>query len=255
MKSSSEYGKVSMVMIMRKIPLFLLTVLLLVVLSACGEGTDNGQTKEEVDGANDSGEKLVDYPQLSTEVADNEEVVVMNTTLGPIKIKLFPDIAPKTVENFLTHAKEGYYDGVIFHRVMDEFMIQGGDPTGTGAGGESIYGDSFEDEFSEAVFHFRGALAMANAGPSTNGSQFFIVQKTGVDDAQLHQEKPLVYSDEILKAYEEMGGTPYLDHAHTVFGQVIEGMDTVDKIAKAEAKETRPVEDIIIESIEILTEK
>jgi peptidyl-prolyl cis-trans isomerase B (cyclophilin B) len=113
---------------MRKIGFLLLTVLLLVVLSACGKGTDKEQTKE-VDG----------YPQLSTEVADNEEVVVMNTTLGQIKVKLFPDIAPKTVENFLTHAKEGYYDGVIFHRVMDEFMIQGGDPTGTGRGGESIY--------------------------------------------------------------------------------------------------------------------
>jgi peptidyl-prolyl cis-trans isomerase B (cyclophilin B) len=229
---------------MRKIGFLLLTVLLLVVLSACGKGTDKEQTKE-VDG----------YPQLSTEVADNEEVVVMNTTLGQIKVKLFPDIAPKTVENFLTHAKEGYYDGVIFHRVMDEFMIQGGDPTGTGRGGESIYGDSFEDEFSDSVFHFRGALAMANAGPNSNGSQFFIVQKTEVDEAALNQKKPLVYSDEIREAYESMGGTPHLDHSHTVFGQVIEGMDTVDKIAKAKAKETRPVEDIIIESIEILTEK
>jgi peptidyl-prolyl cis-trans isomerase B (cyclophilin B) len=229
---------------MRKIGFLLLTVLLLVVLSACGKGTDKEQTKE-VDG----------YPQLSTEVADNEEVVVMNTTLGQIKVKLFPDIAPKTVENFLTHAKEGYYDGVIFHRVMDEFMIQGGDPSGTGAGGKSIYGDSFEDEFSDSVFHFRGALAMANAGPNSNGSQFFIVQKTEVDEAALDQKKPLVYSDEIREAYESMGGTPHLDHSHTVFGQVIEGMDTVDKIAKAKAKETRPVEEIIIESIEILTEK
>jgi peptidyl-prolyl cis-trans isomerase B (cyclophilin B) len=229
---------------MRKIGLLLLSVLLLVVLSACGKGTDKEQTKE-VDG----------YPQLSTDVADNQEVVVMNTTLGSIKVKLFPDIAPKTVENFLTHAKEGYYDGVIFHRVMDEFMIQGGDPSGTGAGGKSIYGDSFEDEFSDSVFHFRGALAMANAGPNTNGSQFFIVQKTEVDEAALDQKKPLVYSDEIREAYESMGGTPHLDHSHTVFGQVIEGMDTVDKIAKAKAKETRPVDDIIIESIEILTEK
>lgn len=244
-----------MVMIMRKIPLLLLTVLLLVVLSACGTGSDNGQTNE-VNGASDPEEKLIDdYPQLSTKVADNEEVVVMNTTLGPIKFKLFPEIAPKTVENFLTHAKEGYYEGVIFHRVMDEFMIQGGDPTGTGAGGESIYGDSFEDEFSESVFHFRGALAMANAGRNTNGSQFFIVQKTGVDEASLNQDKELVYTDEIRQAYEEMGGTPHLDHAHTVFGQVIEGMDTVDKIARAEANQTRPIDDIVIESIEILTEK
>ena len=242
-----------MVMTMRKIPLLLLTGLLLVILSACGKGTD--EEPKEVNGTKDSGENLTDYPQLSTEVADNEEVVVINTTLGSIKIKLFPEIAPKTVENFLTHAEDGYYDGVIFHRVMDEFMIQGGDPSGTGAGGESIYGDSFEDEFSDSVFHFRGALSMANAGPNTNGSQFFIVQKTEVEEAHLDQEKSLVYSDEVREAYEDMGGTPHLDHGHTVFGQVIEGMDTVDKIAKAEANETRPIEEIIIESIEILTEK
>ena len=212
------------------------------------------QTKE-VNGANDSEEKVIVYPQLSTEVADNEEVVVMNTTLGSIKIKLFPEIAPKTVENFLTHAKDGYYDGVIFHRVMDEFMIQGGDPTGTGAGGESIYGDSFEDEFSDSVFHFRGALAMANAGPNTNGSQFFIVQKTEVDEAALNQEKALVYPDEIQEAYEEMGGTPHLDHSHTVFGQVIEGMDTVDKIAKVEANQTRPIEEVSLNQSKFLTKK
>ncbi len=88
------------------------------------------------------------YPQLSKEVAENEVLVEMKTTLGAIKIKLFPEQAPKTVENFLTHAKNGYYEGIIFHRVIKDFMIQGGDPTGTGMGGESIYGHSFEDEFA-----------------------------------------------------------------------------------------------------------
>ena len=91
------------------------------------------------------------YPQLSKEVAANEALVVMNTTLGPIKIKLFPEVAPKTVENFLTHAENGYYNGIIFHRVIEDFMIQGGDPTGTGMGGESIWGNSFEDEFSDEI--------------------------------------------------------------------------------------------------------
>ena len=95
------------------------------------------------------------YPQLSTEVAANEALVVMNTTLGPIKIKLFPEIAPKTVENFLTHAENGYYNGIIFHRVIEDFMIQGGDPTGTGMGGESIWGNSFEDEFSLKLFNLQ----------------------------------------------------------------------------------------------------
>ncbi len=116
------------------------------------------------------------YPQLSKEVAANEALVVMNTTLGPIKIKLFPEQAPKTVENFLTHAENGYYDGIIFHRVIKDFMIQGGDPTGTGMGGESIYGDTFEDEFTMDLFNLRGAFPWQMRVLDTNGSQFFIVQ-------------------------------------------------------------------------------
>lgn len=192
------------------------------------------------------------YPQLSNEVAENEALVVMNTTLGPIKIKLFPEIAPKTVENFLTHAENGYYDGIIFHRVINNFMIQGGDPTGTGMGGESIFGNTFEDEFSMQLFNLRGALSMANAGPNTNGSQFFIVQAS---DAQgtAKQMTEGGWPEEIAKAYEANGGTSHLDQKHTVFGQVIEGMDTVDKIATVKtAAQDKPAEEIKIESIEIL---
>ncbi|WP_438312152.1 peptidylprolyl isomerase [Sporosarcina sp. FA9] len=247
---------------MRKILFSLLTVLFLVILTACGKGAEDGKTTEkdettnqdqaEDTNASDVEEGNIDYPQLTTEVADNEALVIMNTTLGSIKIKLFPGIAPKAVENFLTHAENGYYDGIIFHRVMDEFMIQGGDPTGTGGGGESVFGGMFEDEFSEKAFHFRGALSMANAGPKTNGSQFFIVQKNDVEDASLNQEKDLKYSATVKDAYIELGGTPHLDHMHTVFGQVVEGMDIVDKIAKVEAENTRPVTDVVIESIEVL---
>ncbi|MFD1927566.1 peptidylprolyl isomerase [Sporosarcina siberiensis] len=247
---------------MRKILFSLLTVLFLVILTACGNGAEDGKTTDkdetsnqdqaEDTNASDVEVENVDYPQLTTEVADNEALVIMNTTLGSIKIKLFPEIAPKAVENFLTHAEDGYYEGIIFHRVMEEFMIQGGDPTGTGGGGESIFGGNFEDEFSEKAFHFRGALSMANAGPKTNGSQFFIVQKSGVEDAALNQEKDLEYSTAVKDAYVELGGTPHLDHMHTVFGQVIEGMDIVDKIAQVEAKDTRPVTDVVIESIEVL---
>src|SRR6185312_11587248 len=167
------------------------------------------------------------------EVAANEALVVMNTTLGPIKIKLFPEQAPKTVENFLTHAENGYYDGIIFHRVIEDFMIQGGDPTGTGMGGESIYGTTFEDEFTMDLFNLRGALSMANAGPGTNGSQFFIVQASQVPGTA-DQMKQGGWPDEIAEAYEKMGGTPHLDQKHTVFGQVIESMDIVDKIAAVE---------------------
>ena len=102
-------------------------------------------------------------------------VAIMHTTMGDIKIKLFGDKTPKTFENFITHAKNGYYDGLIFHRVIKDFMIQGGDPMGTGIGGESIWGIKFEDEFTPELHNLRGALSMANSGPNTNGSQFFIV--------------------------------------------------------------------------------
>ena len=190
--------------------------------------TDKLKTNRSDEATNE--EDTTMYPQLSNEVAANEALVVMNTTMGPIKIKLFPEQAPKTVENFLTHAENGYYDGIIFHRVIKDFMIQGGDPTGTGMGGESIYGDSFEDEFTMDLFNLSGALSMANAGPGTNGSQFFIVQASNAPGsaAQLKQGG---WPEEIAKAYEENGGTPHLDQKHTVFGQVIEGMDVVDKIA------------------------
>ena len=139
-----------------------------------------GKAPVEENSTKNSEEATTMYPQLSKEVAANEALVVMNTTMGPIKIKLFPEQAPKTVENFLTHAENGYYDGIIFHRVIEDFMIQGGDPTGTGMGGESIYGNTFEDEFTMDLFNLKGALSMANAGPGTNGSQFFIVQASEV---------------------------------------------------------------------------
>lgn len=107
---------------------------------------------------------MTNFPQLTSEVLENEKAVIMQTTMGDIKIKLFPELAPKTVENFLTHAENGYYEGIIFHRVIKDFMLQGGDPTGTGMGGESIWGTPFEDEFSMQLFNLRGALSMANAG-------------------------------------------------------------------------------------------
>lgn len=240
-------------------------ILLLLVLSACGTTSDketkqvdtNDETTQTESSTIESqteqnGEATQMYPQLTNEVAANEALVVMHTTLGAIKIKLFPEQAPKTVENFLTHAENGYYNGIIFHRVINDFMIQGGDPTGTGMGGESIYGSSFEDEFTMNLFNLRGALSMANAGPNTNGSQFFIVQAKEVP-ASADQLKKGGWPDEIADAYVEMGGTPHLDQRHTVFGQVIEGMDIVDKIANVKTgAQDKPVEDISIESIEIL---
>ena len=173
-------------------------------------------------------------------------VAVLETTKGTVKIQLFPAQAPKTIENFVGLIEKGYYDGIIFHRVISDFIIQGGDPTGTGMGGESLWGDSFEDEFSDEVFNLRGALSMANAGPNTNGSQFFIVQASRVPANMLRQLKGLV-PDEVVSAYGEQGGTPWLDKRHTVFGHVIEGMDVVDDMAKVRVNYAdKPLEDIKI---------
>ena len=190
------------------------------------------------------------YPQLN--LADVKAVqATIKTNQGDLKLQLFPDQAPKTVKNFVELAKQGYYKGVIFHRVIPDFMIQGGDPTGTGAGGESIYGQAFEDEFSEELFNFKGALSMANAGPNTNGSQFFIVTNENVPADMVGQMKAAGYPDEVIARYQE-GGTPWLDFHHTVFGQVIEGMDVAQKISQVKRDfRDRPEEDVVIEDVEI----
>ncbi len=185
-----------------------------------------------------------------------DTVAIMKTTLGDIKILLFPDVAPKAVENFITHAKDGYYNGIIFHRVIPDFMIQGGDPDGTGRGGESIWGKCFEDEFSVDYHNIRGALSMANAGPCTNGSQFFIVQAKEVDSGLISQMEQLSdrgFPTECVEDYKALGGTPWLDFKHTVFGQVIEGMDVVDAIASVKTGfGDKPVEDVVINDIDII---
>ncbi|MBO0460319.1 MULTISPECIES: peptidylprolyl isomerase [Enterococcus] len=190
------------------------------------------------------------FPQLDLANEKGPKALI-KTNRGDITVKLFPELAPKTVQNFVELAKKGYYDGVIFHRVIPDFMIQGGDPTGTGMGGESIYGESFEDEFSRELFNLRGALSMANSGPNTNGSQFFIVNNTNVPENMLSQLEGAGFPNEIIEAYKN-GGTPWLDFRHTVFGHVLEGMDTVDDIANAQrGPQDRPVHDVVIETIEI----
>jgi cyclophilin family peptidyl-prolyl cis-trans isomerase len=145
----------------------------------------------------------------------------LHTNHGAIEVELFDEDAPKTVENFVKLAKDGFYDGVTFHRVIPDFMIQGGDPTGTGSGGP---GYTFEDEFNDNKV-VRGALAMANAGPNTNGSQFFVVTAEA---------------------------TPWLDGKHTVFGRVTSGMDVVDKISSVETDANdKPREEVVIERVEL----
>lgn len=187
--------------------------------------------------------------------AAGDKTAVIVTTKGEIKVRLFGEHAPKAVENFITHAKNGYYNGIKFHRVIKDFMIQGGDPLGNGTGGESIWGKPFEDEFTPELHNIRGALSMANAGPCTNGSQFFIVQAKTVPDGMLSQLEELEdrgFPKACAEDYKTLGGTPWLDFRHTVFGQVYDGMGVVDSIAESAVDgNDRPTEDILIERIDI----
>ena len=173
---------------------------------------------------------------------------------GTIKVKFFETLAPKAVENFITHAKDGYYDGLIFHRVMDNFMIQGGDPQGTGQGGESIWGSPFEDEFSKSLMPIRGALCMANSGSNTNGSQFFIVKEKDYQINYVMQLREAGVDGALVDYFKENGGSGWLYGVHTVFGQVYEGMDVVDSIASVSVNSaSKPTSDVVIEKIEIRT--
>ena len=179
----------------------------------------------------------------------------IKTNRGNMTFILLPEAAPKAVENFTTHAKNSYYNGLIFHRVIKDFMIQGGDPNGTGTGGESIWGVPFEDEPSIDARNYYGALSMANSGPNTNGSQFFIVQAKSVPQQLLEQMEELTdngYPRECIDNYKRVGGTPWLDFKHTVFGQLIDGADVLEDIAAVKTgMSDKPVYDVVIETIEI----
>lgn len=193
----------------------------------------------------------MDYPQLDLAAAQGPKATI-KTNQGEIVVQLFEKLAPKTVKNFIELASKGYYDGVTFHRVIPDFMIQGGDPTGTGRGGESTYGHPFEDEFSDQLFNFNGALSMANAGPNTNGSQFFIVSNEHVPANMIDQMKMVGYPQAVIDYYQEHGGTPWLDHRHTVFGQVIKGMDVVQAISKVQRDQMdKPKDDVVMEKVTI----
>lgn len=163
------------------------------------------------------------FPLNATEdtMKDKRPIIDIETNQGTIEVALRPDIAPKAAENFMKHAESGYYNGLIFHRVIKGFMLQGGDPTGTGRGGKSIWGAPFEDEFTDAAtFDKPGILAMANAGPKTNGSQFFITT----------------------------AATPWLNKKHTIFGEVVKGYDIVQKIesTKTSPGDNRPIDEVKI---------
>jgi peptidyl-prolyl cis-trans isomerase B (cyclophilin B) len=245
--------------VMKKLHFWFVIMIGVLILAGCGtskekeEAAPKSTASKHAEKEGSGQVANADYPQLSNEVSEHEKLVEIETTMGNVKIKLFPEYAPKAVENFVTHSEEGYYDGLIFHRVIKDFMIQGGDPNGDGTGGESIYGAPFEDEFSTNLYNLRGALSMANSGANTNGSQFFIVTKKSVDPSMKTEMEKGEFPKEIIDAYDERGGTPWLDQRHTVFGQVVEGMDIVDKISETsvDAKD-KPEEDIIIKDIKVV---
>ena len=261
--------------------LFILGLVSLVLLASCQRMPDGVEdvVSEPVHGTivEASGLDLLQggLPQAG------DTLVTLHTNMGDITLRLFPDEAPMAYENFVTHARNGYYDGVIFHRILEGFMIQGGDPEGTGTGGESIWGHGFGPEFSHELRHFRGALAMAqSAVPNSIGSQFYIVQNTEIA-ARTRQEFELLLENQDtllgegldgeriyvrdlfpvdhLNGYLRYGGAPHLDLAsneagHTVFGQVTSGMGVVDAIAAVAVDGNgRPDTDVVIESVTVET--
>lgn len=228
------------------------TILTAFALTACSPSAGSTTNSSETTPSSSIDLSQVELPQLDSEVKENESVVEITTSKGKITVKLFPEIAPKAVENFVTHAKDGYYDGTTFHRIIEEFMIQGGDPNGDGTGGESIWGEGFTVEKSNQLYHIRGALSMARAQAlDSQGSQFFIVQNT----QDMTKNLAIQFTPEkIIEAYKN-GGFPSLDGEYTVFGQVIDGMDVVDEIAKVETGANDvPTEEVTIESMKVLQE-
>jgi peptidyl-prolyl cis-trans isomerase-like 1 len=193
----------------------------LIIISACTNKVEESQVQQN----NQTIEKGDTLDQL-IELKKNEKLIAtIETNMGAFEVELFAIETPRTVKNFAGLASKGYYDGIIFHRVIKDFMIQGGDPTGTGMGGESIYGAKFADEFVPSLMHDApGILSMANAGPNTNGSQFFIT----------------------------VVPTPWLNARHTVFGKVIKGMDVIYAISQVPTgNNDRPVENVVMEKVTI----
>lgn len=290
---------------MKRVVALVAVLLMVLAVAGCdkGNGTSGSGKKDymKLDFSNGVGTAYPDkeYGFQTEKPANGEEIAVMHTNMGDISIRFFPEAAPKAVENFKTHAKNHYYDNLTFHRVIADFMIQGGDPRGNGSGGESIWEKPFEDEFDQKLLNISGALSMANSGVNTNGSQFFINYQSkdkapkkedyaANTDAAIRERAAESYYQnydyikgqcptlldflklkfaypvydwipaEVWDVYAENGGSIHLDGAwrygggHTVFGQVFEGLDVVEKISKVETDmNDMPVSAVSIKSIEI----
>ncbi len=209
-----------------------------------------------------------EFTQLDAPVK-GDLVAIVKTNKGDIKIKFLPEIAPKAVKNFVEHSLNDYFDGLTFHRVVEDFVAQSGDPTATGTGGESIWGVDFVNEINTNARHFAGAVAMANNSNNvSNGSQFYFVDNVAVNEQMIAEFDSLaadpeqwideangikagdLFPAEVIDAYKEIGGTPFLDFGYTVFAQTYEGLDVIDAITAVERDANdKPVEDVIIEDI------
>lgn len=264
-------------MMIRKIAAFAVSAAVIAGLAGCkGESADldelagNGQAETTTAAVNNSEIKWlpdVDIHNFNMPEIGEKIAVITVKDYGTIKIKLFPEDSPKGVENFIGLAEMNYYDEIIFHRVIPNFMIQGGDPRGDGTGGKSVWGDKFDGGTSENLYHFTGAVAYANegeerGGTATDGSQFYIVNTPdGYLDATCAEY--YTYSGgqynwpaNVAEKYSEVGGVPHLDGGYTVFGQVFEGMDVVRAIASVETSQEegskdKPLTQVLMESVRI----
>jgi len=226
----------------RKLPAVLTCLALLCSLAGCGRKQIEIQE-----------EPVLNY----TAPEPGEEIVIIHVRdYGDIKLKLFPDLLPEACENFVTLAQQGYYDELIFHRVIANFMIQGGDPRGDGTGGESCWGGEFDGGVSEQLIHVPGALAYANSGgTSTDGSQFYLVTGYQVTDEmldELTENNNMYFTQEAREFYTQYGGAPHLDGGYTVFGQVIDGLDVVWQISQTETNsDAKPKKAVYIETVTV----
>lgn len=217
------------------------------------ENKVDGEEKVEEINYQEAADKQMSKPEKGETIA-----IIKVKGFGEMRFKFFPAIAPKAVENFVKHSQEGYYDGLKFHRVIEDFMIQGGDPEGTGRGGESIWGQGFGTELDKRLVPYKGSLCMAMSSlPNSIGSQYFITQ-ADYNDTEEKYLKQSGYPDGLLAQYKNFGGSIYsLYMKYTVFGQMYEGFDVLDKIAKVEKTYSSsgelsvPLEDIIVEKITI----
>ena len=231
----------------KRIITILIAILVLSALfTGCGGGSGLGGEKLNVD---------TDVIQLQ-KPQKGDKIATIETSEGTIKVLLFEKYAPKAVFNFVTLAENGYYDNTVFHRTVENFCIQGGSPDGTATGGTSCWGLEFEDEFSDNLHHYNGALSMANHGDDTNGSQFFFVTSplADLDEDAEESMKDNGWKKSVVDAYKDAGGLPQLDYRYTVFGQIYDGLNVAYKISRSETdKNERPVKDITVVSVTIET--